>query len=1438
LPKGSEYLNKITFARVEKKQENIMDKSQEEKMRPDYLFETGWEVCNKIGGIYAVISTKALTLVKEFGDRYILIGPDVMKDTSERREFNEDRDLCKAWREKAESEGLRLRIGRWNIAGTPVVILVDFTVYFTNKNKIFGHFWETYKLDSLTGQWDYIEPALFGYAAARVIESFYSFYLTAQDHLVAHFHEWLTGSGILYLKEYVPQAATVFTTHATILGRSIAANGLPLYKELADFDPEVLTANFGLRSKFSLEKLSAGESDAFTTISQITARECHQFLGRDPDILTPNGFEDLFVPSGDDYDEQRQTSRDTILHVARALFNQEVPDDSVLAIISGRYEFRNKGIDLFIKALGQLKREGDLTRELIAVIAVPANHAGAREDLLQRMQKPDFSNPLTGEIMTHGLHYAENDPIYKLLKENSLTNAPGDKVKVIFVPSYLNGNDGIFDLTYYDFLIGFDISVFPSYYEPWGYTPLESIAFHVPTIITSLSGFGQWVKSNYKDSGKALQLIERKDDNDGEVISKIAGDLKDYMNCSPEEKSAIKQKAFDISRTALWENLVAYYRDAFSIALHKAASRWELFHSKQHEQPTVYRPMKLIKPEWHKILVNTKLPKTFERLQKLANNLWWTWHYEAGELFEMIDPVRWKELNNPLALLESLTMDDFNRLHGTREFMRKLDKVSGEFQDYMSDKSAKAKKMIAYFSMEYGLHDILRIYSGGLGMLAGDYLKTASDCDENIVGIGLIYRYGFFNQKISLFGDQLATYTPHKFSHLPLQPVRNTKGEWVMISLALPGRVVYAKIWRVDVGRIPLFLMDTDIPENNENDRTITHQLYGGDIENRLKQELLLGVGGIRTLDALGIEPDIFHCNEGHAAFTGLERLRKLVQVKKFSIQQALEIVRSSSLFTTHTPVPAGHDAFTEDLLRRYIPHYADRLTLHWDDFMNLGRFRPDAEDEKFSMSVLAARLSQYMNGVSRIHGRVTQEMFTPLFEGYYPQELYIDYVTNGVHYKTWTSTEWQKLYKAHFGDAFLDNVSDPNHWKQIHNVPDEQIWTLRQKHRKILIDYLKERISRDMTQRQENPKLIIETLDTLDENALTVGFARRFATYKRAHLLFTNLERLAAIVNIKGHPLQFIFAGKAHPHDKAGQELIKKIIEIARRREFAGKIVFVENYDIELAKKLVSGVDVWLNTPMRPLEASGTSGEKAVMNGVVNFSVLDGWWAEGYRPDAGFALPESHTYTSQELQDELDAEIIYNMFENQIIPLFYTRDDEDMPVEWIRYIKNTIAEIAPHFTMQRMLKEYFAKFYLKLFERSAEMKKGNYHLALRLAAWKRKILNAWEQIEVISVDAPDPLAHSLELGELFTAEVVLDINVLADDDIGVEVVFGQKENDEVKEILFVEEMKLTDKSNGHVTFSCKIPMDRAGVFDYAFRMFPKNTLLPHRQDFALVRWI
>jgi alpha-glucan phosphorylase-like protein len=687
-------------------------------------------------------------------------------------------------------------------------------------------------------------------------------------------------------------------------------------------------------------------------------------------------------------------------------------------------------------------------------------------------------------------------------------------------------------------------------------------------------------------------------------------------------------------------------------------------------------------------------------------------------------------------------------------------------------------------------------------------------------------------------GEQIHNFEPAKFTQLPLQPVRDERGEWIKIHVNLSGRTVWAKVWELPVGRMPLYLLDTDIDDNAWEDRGITHQLYGGDNENRLRQELLLGVGGLRALKAMNIEPDLFHLNEGHAAFLGLERLRNYMKEQGMSYAEALETVRSSQLFTTHTPVPAGHDTFSEGLLKNYLFEYTYALDIPWDELMALGRVQPDNQMELFNVSHLAIRTSQEVNGVSRLHGEVSQRMFSELNPDYNHTENHIGYVTNSVHFPTWVAREWMEFYQEKFGKGFVENQSDKKYWEKIYKVPAAEIMSIRRLLKKRLLDWVRTSLADDLMRRGENPRSTFEIVNAIKDDALVLGFARRFATYKRATLLFSNEKRLAEIVNNSDKPVIFLFAGKAHPADKGGQEFIRLIYNVTKNPAFRGKVIFLENYSMEMAKLLTAGVDVWLNNPMRPKEASGTSGMKAVMNGVMNFSVLDGWWCEGYKPGAGWALPEHDTYADTNLQNELDAETIYNILENDLIPTYYDQDKNGISENWVQHIKNTIAQIAPEFVMGRMLDDYQERFYSKLWKRHHELIQHNYKLMRELTAWKTRVNKAWKAIELIDLQAPDTFNRSLPLGSAFEASATLHLQDLKPDDIGIEVVFYKRQSEEELELIATHEMTLKSHQGAEATYGCQFNTSAAGVFEYGFRVFPKNSLLPHRQDFGLVRWL
>ncbi len=1410
--------------------------------KPDYLFEVSWEVCNKVGGIHTVVATKAQTVKEELGDKYVLVGPDINREGGN-AEFEEDVNMLREWRQLLYGEGYRVRVGRWKIEGEPVVVLVDFSSLLAKKDDVLKFLWESYKVDSISGQWDYIEPVIFGYAAGKVIESYIDTFCSSTDRIVAHFHEWMTASGGLYLRKSSPYTATVFTTHATVMGRCIAGNGLALYGGLETFNADEYARQFNVVAKHSIEKMSARYHDCFCTVSKITAKECKYLLGTEVNVVTPNGFEDDFVWKGEEFDARRRAAREAMINVAEICLGHKFDKEPLIVGTSGRYEFKNKGIDVFVEALKKLASEDVSGREILAYITVPAGNEGPRRDLMAHLR--DASCPIDTNLYPHTTHYLSNpdgDPIVRAMESSRLLDKDS-RVKVIFVPSYLQGNDGIFNKSYYELLIGMDLTVFASYYEPWGYTPLESVAFSVPTVTTSLAGFGLWVAET-DGNRKGVTVIERNDTNDAEVIDAIAETIDAYAAMSVKEFEGARLSAFEISRTALWENLADYYRMAYDVALNNVVARtnkavYDGGGSTSEQVNFVRQQLVSSTPNWTRLMIEKSLPQRLRPLEILSKNLWWSWTLGAHDLFEYIDLNLWNECSkNPIAFLDKLSVARAQELCADSTFLSKMDAVYTQFQEYMSRKGEVEGPRIAYFSMEYGLHSSLKIYSGGLGILAGDYLKEASDKNVPMVAVGLLYRYGYFTQKLSAQGAQEATYEAQNFYKLPISPARDADGNWCTIHIAFPGRTVTARIWKCEVGRTDLYLLDTDHELNLEEDRSITHYLYGGDWENRLKQELVLGVGGIRALNALGIKSDIYHCNEGHAAFIGLERIHNYMSRKKLSFSEALEVVRSSSLFTTHTPVPAGHDAFPEQMIRQYMSHYPEQLGITWEQFINLGKTRPNDANEKFSMSFLACNLSQEVNGVSWLHGEVSKDILGGMWPGYFKDELHIGYVTNGVHFHTWAASVMRRLFTKYFADGFSGYQYDIEAWQKVKQIPDEELWQARMVLKKRLVLRVRRCVLDASHAAMSSPSQMVTIQDTFTPEVLTIGFARRFATYKRANLLFTDLDRLAKIVNNPKHPVHFIFAGKAHPNDIPGQDLIKRIVAVAAMPQFVGKIIFLPNYDMDLARRMVQGVDVWLNTPTRPLEASGTSGEKAVMNGVMQFSVMDGWWVEGYKEGAGWMLPMESAYDDPRYQDELDAEMIYRTIEEQIVPLYYSRGKDNIPHQWINGMKSCIADIASHFTTNRMLTDYQERFYSKLWTRNRALMANDFTLAREIAAWKRKVSNEWDKVKVVATKQADMGKQPFTVGGTYRFEVTVDIASLSPDDIGVELLLAsQIEQGQAVKIMEKRELSVVSVDGTKVLYAVDAAPEHAGSFDVALRVFPKNPNLPHRMDFALVKW-
>jgi starch phosphorylase len=850
---------------------------------------------------------------------------------------------------------------------------------------------------------------------------------------------------------------------------------------------------------------------------------------------------------------------------------------------------------------------------------------------------------------------------------------------------------------------------------------------------------------------------------------------------------------------------------------------------------------------FNRITVNPQLPKRIEKLSEIGYNLWWSWNTEFLKLFKEIDIDLWESVNkNPIKFLKLVTQEKLEKAAQSPEFLKKYDKVVENFEDYMKSKNNWFEKkypdnkndVIAYFSAEYGLDQTLAIYSGGLGILSGDHLKSASDLGVPLVAIGLLYKKGYFNQKINGNGIQETEYNDIDIENLPIESVKDSEGKDVLVALHFPKKKLYLKAWKVNVGRVELYLLDSDIEANIPEYREITKTLYGGDREMRIQQEIILGQGGVAMLKALGYNPTIYHMNEGHSSFLILELIYNLMKEKQVSFQIARDIVASKTVFTTHTPVPAGNDIFTLSLVEKYFKDYWDKLGITKQEFFQMG-MKPDVQIDTtgFNMGILALKVAGKKNGVSKLHGAVSRELFGEVWPNIAANESPITYVTNGIHTCSWLSPHLKELYNKYLIPYWQDRIYDDEVWKKISDVPNEELWKAHQERKVKMLAIVKENTINRLRRCGYNYDEIMKIVDCLDPNALTIGFARRFATYKRATLIFKDLERITQILNNKNQKVQIIFAGKAHPADKEGQDLIKYIHEISMKPQFKGKVFLLENYNIAMSKYLISGVDVWLNTPRRPMEASGTSGQKASVNGVINFSILDGWWAEGYNAKNGWKIGESLEYSDYESQDRADSQSIYDTLENKIIPMYYEKDEDGISSRWMQTMKESIISTGGKYSTSRMLTDYVDKLYIPLCNLY-----NNYYAELgkvgELNEWKKSIKNAWDNIEITQENNLDNI--TLDAGNNIEVRCKVKLPNINKDNIEAQVYYGKiSENGTVDDISIIPmELEEADEESKIYTYKAKVNLINGGNYGYTFRVMPKHEMILDSANLDLIKWI
>jgi len=851
--------------------------------------------------------------------------------------------------------------------------------------------------------------------------------------------------------------------------------------------------------------------------------------------------------------------------------------------------------------------------------------------------------------------------------------------------------------------------------------------------------------------------------------------------------------------------------------------------------------------KWHTVTVIPSLPEKLKPLQGLARNLWYTWNPEVIDLWRRLDRDLWENCHhNPVRMLSSMSQQQLEEAGRNESFLLHMDRVLEALDQYMNvktpysfhlDKGLEPGFLVAYLSMEVGMTEALPIYSGGLGVLSGDHLKSASNLNLPLVGVSLLYKQGYFGQYLNEEGWQQEYYAVNDFENMPVRQETDAEGNPVEFTLAIQDRTVRVNIYRVEVGRIRLFLLNTNLPENAPEDREITSQLYGGDQDMRFRQEILLGVGGVHALEALGLEPTVFHMNEGHSAFSGLERMRRLIKRGGLSLEAAKEVVKSNSVFTTHTPVPAGNDYFPPDLMGKYFGKYAEDLGLSFNECLALGRLNPENNQEAFCMTMLAIRLSNYRNGVSKLHREVSRGMWKGIWPAFPERDVPIVSVTNGVHIPSYISQEIADLYNRYLGPRWIEDPDNEKVWERVDLIPDTELWRTHERRRERLIAFARRRVKEQLVRRGELPSEIKRAEDVLNPEALTICFARRFATYKRGDLLFRDAKRLAGILNDAERPVQIIFAGKAHPQDMAGKAIIKNIVRHIHEETFRYRVVFLEDYDINIARYMVQGADVWLNTPRRPMEACGTSGMKAVANGALHMSILDGWWAEGYSPGAGWAIGAGEEYEDTEYQDEIESRAMYELLEREVIPAFYARTRDGTPREWIRMMKASMRRLCPIFNTHRMLEDYVDGFYVPAAVLHQKMQHERNQTAESFAEWKQKVQRHWKEVRIQELKLEDGRAE-IPAGKAMPIQARIRLGQLGPEDVSVDLYYGPMDGDGDLVSALTESMALDGASgeDGHV-YRATVPFKESGKFGFMLRIMPKHRLLVHSADMGLVVW-
>ncbi|CAM2065952.1 Alpha-glucan family phosphorylase [Sulfidibacter corallicola] len=1434
-----------------------------------YVFEVCWELGEKSGSTRQVLLGKALKMSRIYGDHYYLIAPHPDQAEDAHIWFAPEPFEAK-WLGGLAERGLRVLTGRWKVPGNPRCLLVDFSGAYRSKGEILEWLWHNYRVDSVNADWDYLEPVLFGYRAGQIIANFAEERARGRD-VLAQWHNWHVGAGLLYLKQTRPEVAQVFTAHHTVLGRGIAGTGENLINSMEKIHTQERAAALGVMAKVSLEAACMTEADCLTAISAITATEIQVFHDLQPGLILPNALPDPFPNKDYLQPERRLAIRDELFRLTEAMTNQKLDRAKTsLVLTSGRYEYVNKGLNLILDSLPLMEESLEQSdRHMVLFLLMPCGAKAPKTELLNALNGVSpVSKP---QLITHELSLPEDDPLLAHLERLDIRNEAADHIKVIFIPTQLDGSDAILPRHFLELIPAFDLSVYPSHYQSWGFSAMESLACGVPTITSDLSGFGNWIAESVQHPEACYVMPRAQAD-----YEQATRDLAEHMlrGIGPAEPTQVEKRrsqAKEIADAIHWTVYIRYYLEAYHEAV---LTRDRRFHGQGNTHPeTIWEdrptghPLESqdhLRPIMKPFTVLNILPTSLTRLRELAYNLWWSWHPDAETLFRDLSPDVWFEAShNPVELLDSVPQETLDKAAQDPIFLDRLDRVLASFDAYQTQRRERmAKPEIAYFSYQFGIHECLPLYQNSSGITAGDYLKSASDLSAPVIAVGLAFHRGHYVQKFDLQGHPLHEPLESDFTSLPLRPLKREDGSLFLTTLVFPGRKVTVQIWLVQVGAVSLYLLDTDHPDNHERDRHITRDCNPSDNELRLQQYMILGIGGCNLIRELGFAPQVWHLNDCSGALAALSRAAYLIHHTNLDFEAAWEFVRQSTLVTLHQAgkhPDLDSGAFDEDTMRPYFSIYRHALDTSWSQIMALGAWPessrpeplgqvsapPDGARSKaqrsepghhhFSMTLLAIRASGTVVAKSQTHRESLRHRLQTIAPGFHYSELPITCVTEGIHAASWLADPIQKLLSRNIGEHWRSETDTTPDWNSLREIPDKDLRRIRQELKSKLVHDVRRHLEHTWHKRRDSPSLLTKIIGNMREDALIIGFSHDFTPHSRANLLFRDPATLARIVNLEDRPVMVFFTDKIQPGDTFGEKLLENAYRLCREEEFLGKLIFLEDYGIAMAKRLVQGCDLWLNAPVVPASATGLSGIKAALNGALNLSIPAGWWVEGDNGENGWTIGKNLQNESQDYQDEFDSQHLYLLLEQTVIPAYFKDCLVGPSASWLTKSKESMIAAISHFTSSRVGHEYRQRYYLPIQERFRQLSELEYAATRSLAAEKARIDKAWPHTRIVEARVEVLREESVCHGQKVPILVEVHHPDLPPEALRVEFVSARRDHDGQFHELVVMPLALTERTECSSRWKGTYVPTRNGLKAYGIRVVPSSEGID--LSHPLVKW-